>query len=136
MRERLRRRLTEDFGVGAVAPSPAGTPARDQMHALIALQRADGSWDLTGELAQAVGCSPGELESAAPAPLHGDARRAWATAVALEWLRTRASGEEDLWRLLAAKAGRWLAHASSTSERGIAWIDGARAFLHSWSRAV
>jgi hypothetical protein len=108
----------------AAAPPPA-------MHALVALQRADGSWDLTCELADVVGRSLQELESALAGATGdaGDIRKAWATALALAWLRTHARHVEEEWALLAAKAQTWIDHAGAAPARGGAWIDAAADFL-------
>ena len=100
-------------------PAPAG------MHALIALQRADGSWDLTHELAVLIGRELRELE-AAIANATGSAdeiRRAWATALAVAWLQLHASGVEDEWRLLVAKARKWIDAAGAAPEGGSGWVD-------------
>lgn len=47
-----------------------------------------------------------------------NARRAWATALALAWLRRHAADREDIWHLLADKAGRWLTRAAIEPEQG------------------
>jgi Ca-activated chloride channel family protein len=78
---------------------------------LVALQSADGSWDLTEEFAEIIGRSLDELE----AELHGApggravARRIAATSLALEWLEREATAERAEWEMLAEKARRWLA---------------------------
>ncbi|MES1244016.1 MAG: VIT domain-containing protein [Acidobacteriota bacterium] len=106
------------------APPPA-------MHTLVALQRADGSWELTRELADVVGRSLQELESAIAGATGdaGDVRKAWATALALAWLRTHARPVEQEWALLAAKAQAWVDRAGAAPARGGAWIDAAADFL-------
>jgi len=93
---------------------------------LVALQGADGSWPLTGELAKALGQTLGVLEAVRPhAP--GDMQRAWATALALAWLDLFAATAEEEWRLLADKAGRWLAHQPTPADGD--WIALARQHL-------
>jgi len=113
------------------ARRPAADAPPPAMHALVALQRADGSWDLTRELANAVGRSLQELEAALAGATgeDGDARKAWATALALAWLRTHASHVEEEWALLAAKARAWLDQAAAVPGRGGSWIDAAADFL-------
>lgn len=89
--------------------APAATALRP-LDRLVALQRADGSWDLTPELALALGLELSALEAALPGA-QGDAalpRRAWATALALRWLERHAADCRDEWRLLARKAESWL----------------------------
>ena len=61
--------------------------------------------------------------------LAADTRRAWATALALEWLRLHAANSEPEWRLLAAKAEQYLAGISATAPGGVAWSEMAASFL-------
>ena len=77
---------------------------------LIALQRADGSWALTPELARAVGHDLAQLESALTGSTgnRDETRKAWATALALAWLDEHAFATEGEWRMLAEKARKWL----------------------------
>jgi hypothetical protein len=98
---------------------------------LVALQRADGSWELDGEFAKAVSLELRSLEKALDSAVGdaGAARRALATAIALEWLEKHAAGERGEWELLALKATRWLS-ASRTEPAAAggwnAWLDVAR----------
>jgi Ca-activated chloride channel family protein len=123
---RFARRKTSDRPPTAPEHSgPGAAPAA--MAALVALQRADGSWELTQELADAIGQDLGALEVAL-AGAHGDqedARRAWATALALIWLRSHANEVQDEWRMLGAKARRWLDDVAAVPPEGGAWIDTA-----------
>jgi hypothetical protein len=101
------------------------------MHAVVVLQQADGSWDLTPDLARAIDHDLAELESALPRT-SGDgnqARRAWATAVALAWLDDHARDAYDEWRLLAAKARSWLTTVKAQPVDGAAWAEAAMKFL-------
>ncbi len=115
----------------AKRPSPAAAAPPPAMHALVALQRAEGSWDLTPELAAVVGRPLEELESALAGATGDDrdVRKAWATALALVWLRTHARHVEDEWALLAAKARAWLDNLAAVPAGGGAWHDAAAAFL-------
>jgi Vault protein inter-alpha-trypsin domain/von Willebrand factor type A domain len=110
------------------APSrPAEADAVRPLDRLVALQRADGSWDLTSELAEVLGRPLAELERTIP-PAGGDAesaRRAWATALALAWLEARPELEPE-WELLADKARGWLGRAASQPQDGTSWTDAAR----------
>ena len=96
---------------------------------LVSLQRADGSWELTPELARAIGHDLAELE-AALADATGnaeEARTAWATALALAWLEEHARDAEGEWRLLAEKARAWLTGVTARPAPGVSWADaGAR----------
>jgi hypothetical protein len=129
------------FGGGTVPPSsteqPPVVPERaahsvptDPVQRLIALQHADGSWDLTRELAQAVGSRLADLEKAlrAVAPVTAGTRQAWATALAVSWLECHAADAAQEWQLLALKARRWL-DGVSTAPAGGSWLDAARAEL-------
>lgn len=91
----------------------------DAMHALIGLQHAEGSWALTPEIAAIVGYDLQRLESVVRHAKGdaGEARAAWATALALAWLEAHASGVEDQWRLLARKARAWLQGVSACRPR-------------------
>ena len=78
---------------------------------LVALQSADGSWDLTHEFAEIIGRSLDELEAELRGAPGGRvvARLVMATALALEWLEANAGTERAEWEMLAEKARRWLA---------------------------
>lgn len=102
-----------------------GADAHSRGHdALVALQAADGSWELTGELARAVGKGLDEIEETA-AGVAGDrrlVRRALATALALAWLEREAADARDEWALLAAKGRQWLA-TCGVSPAAASWDD-------------
>jgi len=83
---------------------------------LVALQSADGSWDLTPEFAEIIGRSLDELEAELRGAPGGRvvARRVAATSLALEWLEREATADRAEWEMLAEKARRWLAdHGAS-----------------------
>ena len=103
--------------------------ATPQMHALVALQCADGSWDLTRELADVIERDLSELDAALRGATEEEIRSAWATALAIVWLETRAPQARGEWRLLAAKARRWLDHVQARPPAGD-WIEAAAALLH------
>jgi hypothetical protein len=105
--------------------APAG------MEALIVLQAADGSWELTSKLASIVGRGLDELKSAVAGATgsRDEIVRAWATALAVVWLRERAAGVEDEWRMLVAKAQKWIDNTRTVPPGGGTWLDAARAFV-------
>ncbi len=109
-------------GPSTEAPRPTG------MHAVVALQRADGSWDLTPEFARAIGHDLAHLQSGLTGATgnEADARKAWATALALAWLDAHARDVEDEWRLLATKAQKWLEGTAARPADGGTWVDAAR----------
>jgi hypothetical protein len=101
------------------------------MHRLILLQSADGSWELTEDMASIVGRDLLELRAAVqgatgPQP---EILRAWATALALAWLGRNAADAEDEWRLLAVKARTWIAGAAAVPSSGSTWTQEAERFL-------
>lgn len=94
---------------------------------LVALQRADGSWELTAELAHILGLPLGELDYALRGAV-GDpqeAQRAWATALALMWLIKHGHWSDE-WELLTDKARAWL---RGVNARPPDWLELARAVL-------
>jgi Ca-activated chloride channel family protein len=108
------------------AARPAG------MDALVALQAADGSWDLTAQLAAILGRRLPEIETALPGASGAEPlmRKAWATALALAWLELHASALEDEWHLLGTKARKWIDEVAAVSA-GWIWVGEARRFLSS-----
>jgi hypothetical protein len=109
----------------------SGGPPGRPLDRLILLQAADGSWDLTNELAEILGCSLPNLEDAL-----GDAagdgptiRRAWATALALAFLELQVASAADEWALLAGKARTWLGQCGVVSPTGEPWVVMARRIL-------
>jgi hypothetical protein len=87
---------------------------------LVALQRADGSWDLDKDLARILGLSLSRLELALAGAVGdtAEARRAWATALAIRFLTIHASSNRGEWELLADKAARWLAGVKAAPAGG------------------
>jgi Ca-activated chloride channel family protein len=75
------------------------------LDAVVALQRANGSWNLTRDLAARVGIAFDRLQSARPDAIEPDV---WATLVALAWLAAHASGDHVEWQGLADKSETWL----------------------------
>jgi Ca-activated chloride channel family protein len=114
-----------------IARAASPVPAPPEMHALVALQHADGSWDLTSELADAIGVPLARLESAIASASgnRDDIRRAWATALALAWLRAHARHVEEEWKLLAHKGRKWLDDVDAMPPGRGAWIDAARRYV-------
>jgi hypothetical protein len=108
---------------------PDRTP--DPMQELILLQTAGGWWSLTPELAEIFGRTLPQLEAAiqAGSDPREEVRRAWATALALEWLEANGADRRDEWRLLAKKARKWLEDATARPPDGGTWHDAARQFL-------
>jgi Ca-activated chloride channel family protein len=132
---RLSRLFRVWDSAGAIAEGGAaysvGVTATSSLHKIVALQRANGSWDLSRDLAEAIGFDLSRLDATLPGTdgKPAQARRAWATALALVWLRVHAADAEDQWRLLAVKAQTWLDAVGSVPSDGRAWTDAAATFL-------
>lgn len=100
------------------------------MHALVALQHADGHWELTRELASILGRDLSEIERALPcASGDPDCRRAWATALAIGWLGLHAATARDEWMLLWRKAQKYLDTVSVIAPERDGGIEAAKRFL-------
>ena len=82
---------------------------------LITAQQVNGSWTLNSALAQQVGKSLSDLESACPAECKGVVASVWATVLAVSLLRARYSSQQDEWELIAMKAESWLKKQSLPS---------------------
>jgi Ca-activated chloride channel family protein len=101
------------------------------MHALVALQHADGHWELTTELATLLGRELSEIAAALTdgAGDRSDRQRAWATALAIAWLELNAGDAEEEWRLLRRKAQNWIDGTRAVAPGGVAWVTAARRFV-------
>jgi Ca-activated chloride channel family protein len=126
--------VTEDraaYGAFPLASRPSAENRMRPLDRLAARQRADGSWDLTADVARALGKKLSSLRKALRGA-EGDpaeAEHALATALALEWLEREAADLRDEWMLLAAKAERWLESVKARPSGGGEW----RAFARSMS---
>ena len=113
------------FDAGPIgAPQSSPSPADDLMVVTLA-QGASGAWNLTAELATVCGTTVDQLARAARAlgADKVDAEQVVATLAALQLLRSRFSTREDEWRLLAAKAERWLGKQKLTIPKGFATLQ-------------
>jgi Ca-activated chloride channel family protein len=119
------------FRRGPSEPSARAVEATRPLDRLVALQKADGFWDLDEELATLLGAPLREVEEALAGTLGDPAllRRAAATALALLWLERYAAEARDEWRLLALKASLWLRLEGVLPPGGSPWKDFAAAIL-------
>ena len=118
------RRGPVERGAGRSAASRPGFVA------LVRLQRADGSWELDDRFAAMIGSDLVDLEAALGTDASvADARRAWATALAIMWLHLNASETRGEWRLVEAKAREWLGAVTPAGPDGLNWLEAAERFL-------
>ncbi len=116
---------------GTASPRPpvddAAKRLRRAMIALVELQHADGSWDLDDRLARAIGARDVRALESGMGAQRGDpnARRAWATALAIGWLRARAVDVSDEWRLIADKGIGWLTAVAPPLAGAGDWMEHA-----------
>ena len=102
-------------------------PAQRPFDRLVALQHADGSWDFTKDLADILGRPLAELEATIKDAI-GDQkqiRRAWATALAVIWLKIEAHEWAAEWSLLEKKARKWLDRCPTRPASGKDWLEAA-----------
>ncbi|MBK6408006.1 MAG: hypothetical protein IPF66_25155 [Holophagales bacterium] len=124
------RKESSDRARYSARPLEPSTRALDR---LVALQKADGSWDLDEDLASVLGIPLATVEKAL-AGIPGDPalfRRAGATALALCWLERSAAKAKGEWRLLARKASAWLDATGVRPPGGGRWKAFATAILGS-----
>ena len=101
------------------------------MLALIMLQRANGSWEMSSQLEQVIGSDgfrPG-LRIADATPLLRDFHNVWATALAIAWLERQADHFRSEWEMVADKGRHWLHHAVRELGNGERWVHEAARFL-------
>jgi hypothetical protein len=113
----------------------AADPLRDKVMALVQLQRADGSWARDGALEKLVGIDGRAFDTALDALVttlglqrSESLARAFATALAIEWLETRAARLRDEWRLVAEKGATAL-RSLAPGGAAEAWLTAARELM-------
>ena len=88
-------------------PQSAGK-VTDKLADLITAQQLNGCWTLDASLAQLIGKSLSDLESACPIDRKGVGATVWATVLAVSLLRSRYSSQQEEWELIVTKAESWL----------------------------
>jgi Ca-activated chloride channel family protein len=124
----LRDLLTPSPSMSPVPPmQPTAQPTRP-LDRLVALQRADGSWKLTDELARSLGWPDVKrLREALGWDVSGDQEeRAVSTALALVWLERNCAGARGEWQFLAGKSREWLDRMPEGADW---WLERARKAL-------
>jgi Ca-activated chloride channel family protein len=105
---------------------------RDGLLALVTLQRADGAWNASRDVADAIDVSYDvflaryhEALSSLGLTHSSETADAWATAIACAWLEIRAARLEQEWRMVASKGRRALDTLLSGANAD-AFLDAAR----------
>lgn len=93
---------------GVFSKKPAGGGGARPHDAVAMLQRAEGSWQLNGDLAKAVGLPLRDLKRLADELGGENSGAIVATLAALAFLEVKAADCAPEWKLLAEKAERWL----------------------------
>ncbi|KAM9331060.1 von Willebrand factor A domain-containing protein 5A [Gastrophryne carolinensis] len=101
--------LPEDAGTENLPSGAAETPA---LFKLIDLQKADGSWKATADLASILGVSENFAETRPDSSLD---ESVWATVLAVIWLHTSCLDQREEWELLEGKAISWVKSKAGSS---------------------
>jgi hypothetical protein len=124
----LLSRVTGRWFPSRGTPVSQSTDSERGFDRVIALQRADGSWELDEALLVACGFQREQLpvlEAFIPVAAQQEGRRAMATAIAVTFLRRRAAADHAEWDLIARKAERYLDRVAVQPNRGGTWLDAA-----------
>ncbi|KAM5191381.1 uncharacterized protein ACMZJ9_008764 [Mantella aurantiaca] len=89
----------------AVVVPPPATVETPALYRLIALQKADGSWEATTEFANILGIPENFAESC---PVSDMEVPVWVTILAVIWLHSSCPNENEEWELLEGKAVSWV----------------------------
>ena len=95
-------------GLGSIFQKKKNSPP---VLALVTLQKAPGSWDLTDELVSLCGTSRDVLIKACPKEIAvdtGEGKLLWATALALVLLMGKFLDQKDKWEMIAEKGSNWM----------------------------
>ena len=100
----------DDMGYGLFEDSviSSGSASKNPLSMIINLQLADGSWELSKDLADVVGQLITTIKEACPVPCKGAMYAIWATIIVLSYLQLRQSNFKDEWELVALKAETWI----------------------------
>merc|ERR1712136_559246 len=129
------READVDGSCGAPIPSTSATSVRpsagesiDLLLPLVRLQSFDGSWALDDKLATALGLC------GAFASVQATTDAAWATALAVAFLRTMLPTRAEEWEFIVEKAWTWLRGATSDADelvaRAVSHLNANRADTH------
>ena len=108
----LAHRKAENYLCEALSPPQAQKRKESPpVLALITLQKASGSWDLTGQLVSLCGTGRDVLIKGCPKEIAvdtGEGKLLWATALALVLLMGKFLDQKDEWEMIAEKGSKWM----------------------------
>ncbi|KAE8636908.1 hypothetical protein XENTR_v10003195 [Xenopus tropicalis] len=107
--------IRRDIPTPAAKATPVAAQAMEApaLFRLISLQKADGSWGLSADLASVLGVSLKEMQESNPKQNPDPA--VWATLLAVIWLHARCLDQIDEWELLEDKAVSWIKSQAGSS---------------------
>ena len=76
---------------------------------IIDLQLANGSWEMSKDLADVIGKPTTKIQEACPVACKDNMSAIWATIIVLSYLQLQQSSFKDEWELVALKAEGWMA---------------------------
>ncbi|XP_072269680.1 von Willebrand factor A domain-containing protein 5A-like isoform X2 [Pyxicephalus adspersus] len=98
--------LIESFSAPPPQPPPPVPVKPPLLIRLIALQNADGSWNLTPEFSDVLGISESDIKTQNPE--QNIEVSVWVTVLAVIWLYTNSLDQREEWELLEGKAVSWV----------------------------
>ena len=90
-------------------PSYSVSTSDTSLSTIIDLQLANGSWEMSKDLADVIGKSTTKIQEACPVAFKGNMSAIWATIIVLSYLQLQQSSFKDEWELVALKAEGWMA---------------------------
>ena len=90
-------------------PSYSVSTPDSLLSTVINLQLANGSWEMSKDLADVIGKPTTKIQEACPVACKGNMSAIWATIIVLSYLQLQQSSFKDEWELVALKAEGWMA---------------------------
>ena len=90
-------------------PSYSVSTSDSSLSTIIDLQLANGSWEMSKDLADVIGKPTTKIQESCPVACKGNMSAIWATIIVLSYLQLQQSSFKDEWELVALKAEGWMA---------------------------
>ena len=90
-------------------PSYSVSTSDSSLSTIINLQLANGSWEMSKDLADVIGKPTTKIQEACPVACKDNMSAIWATIIVLSYLQLQQSSFKDEWELVALKAEAWMA---------------------------